>query len=109
MMSASALLVCLFWTTLSSVASSPSNPTQTLSSVLLTHRPEQPWKFISDCIDEAIKAEAMPRKGKNLDMSFCDFLDAAVPLPPDEHTDGQPLSHPATVCAILHALLPAGQ
>eukprot|EP00193_Tetraselmis_chui_P001941 CAMPEP_0177758666 /NCGR_PEP_ID=MMETSP0491_2-20121128/4312_1 /TAXON_ID=63592 /ORGANISM="Tetraselmis chuii, Strain PLY429" /LENGTH=156 /DNA_ID=CAMNT_0019274427 /DNA_START=280 /DNA_END=750 /DNA_ORIENTATION=+ len=65
---------------------------EALSSLLVTHRPPEPWDFLSQCLDLTITAEkALSARNKER-YTFCALLDREAPRPPGEHADGRPMT-----------------
>mmetsp|Transcript_37925 Transcript_37925/g.107162 ORF Transcript_37925/g.107162 Transcript_37925/m.107162 type:complete len:120 (+) Transcript_37925:92-451(+) len=61
---------------------------EALSSILVSHRPERPWKTISDSLSFAISAElTAPDRNKGKE-SFVQLLEKSAPPPPIQHSDG---------------------
>lgn len=76
---------------------------QTLSSLLLSHRPDQPWRFLSNSLSYAIQAEQSLPSSKKGQVTFNDLLQQSVPLPPTHHGDGK-----ANTCISYRGCLPKG-
>jgi len=65
---------------------------ETLSSMLVTHRPPEPWAFLSECLDRALVAEAALSERNKRKNTFCDLLQREAPIKQDNHPDGRPVT-----------------